>query len=83
MTIDDEIERMRQEDMIGATKMTVIEYARLHGMRPQLLYYYIRTGRIEQEDCVCGRRVIDVERVDAFLQAKEKESRRDLVSLLW
>lgn len=56
------------------TKMSPMEYARARKMQPQLVYYYIRTGKIDQGDCICGRRVIDVAEADAFFEAKGKKS---------
>lgn len=39
-------------------------------LSPQLVYYYIRSGKIEGETCVCGRLVIDVDKVDLFFKEK-------------
>jgi len=63
----------------GITKMTVIEYARERGLQPQNLYYHVRVGNIKQENCICGRKVIDVASADAFLKEKaaKKEVRDD------
>ena len=54
-------------------KLSVRDYARKHKIQPQLLYYYIRRGYIKEEDCVCGRPVIDVESADKYLRGKAKE----------
>jgi hypothetical protein len=74
---DEEIRRMMAEDELdaareGITKMTVIEYGRARGILPQLIYYHVRTGKIKQELCVCGRKVIDVAGADAFFAEKEE-----------
>jgi hypothetical protein len=56
----------------GLLKMSVIEFARKRKMQPQLVYYYIRAGHIKQEECICGRPVIDIESADKYLSEKEK-----------
>lgn len=47
-------------------KLTPLEYARLRGKVPQLIYYYIRNQKLSLEYCVCGRRVLDVKTADDF-----------------
>lgn len=47
--------------------MSVQEYAKAHGIQPQLIYYYIRRKRIKLHPCgECGRKVIDVRDADAI-----------------
>lgn len=55
------------------TKMTVIDYARARGLQPQLVYYYVRTNKIKQEKCVCGRWVIDIVGAEEFFNDLEKK----------
>jgi hypothetical protein len=62
-----------QAEQVG--KLSPREYAKLRDMKPQLVYYYIRTGAIKEEHCVCGRKVIDVLAADEALQAKKSERR--------
>lgn len=50
------------------TKMPVTEYARKRNLQAQLVYYYIRTGKLPDEDCICGRRVVDVKAADEFFR---------------
>lgn len=58
-------------------KMSVREYARLKGLQPQLVYYYIRRGYIKEEPCSeCGRKVIDVISAEEYLASKEKDDPR-------
>jgi hypothetical protein len=71
--IDDEtdlelLEIQDQAETIG--KLTPREYAKARGMNPQLMYYYIRTGVVKDERCICGRRVLDVRTTDEVLQTK-------------
>ena len=80
--MDEAIARMAAEDELdaareGLTSMTVIEYARARNIQPQLIYYYIRTGKIEQKPCgECGRKVIDVKTADDYLTVKDAEARK-------
>jgi hypothetical protein len=75
MPIDDLFDEFDKFELEGATKLSPREYARLKGMTPQLVYYYIRNGVIETESCICGRRVVDVASANEALQTK-KETRR-------
>jgi hypothetical protein len=50
--------------------LTPREYAKARGMNPQLVYYYIRTGKLKDERCQCGRRVLHVQTADQVLQTK-------------
>jgi hypothetical protein len=59
------------------TKLSVVEYARHRKMQPQLIYYYIRVGKLKEEDCICGRKVLDVATVDKFFTERDAKKRRD------
>lgn len=75
----DELMRQMEEDELAdkaehVTKLTPVEYAKLRsGLQPQLVYYYIRTGKIKQETCICGRKVIDIKAADEFFASKDKK----------
>jgi hypothetical protein len=60
-----------QADEVG--KLTPREYAKLRGMSPQLVYYYIRNKVVTEERCVCGRRVVDVKAADEALAAQTRK----------
>lgn len=75
--MDDELEAQLELDDIAEQarevgKLTPREYAKMKGVAPQLVYYYIRTNKIELEYCICGRRVIDVKLADAVFDARKK-----------
>lgn len=79
-----ELQRMIEEDELkdkeelakaGVIKMSPIEYARHRKLQPQLVYYYIRAGYIKQEECICGRPVIDIASADAYLADKAARDR--------
>jgi hypothetical protein len=64
------LELVDQAEEVGF--LTPREYAKLHGMQPQLVYYYIRTKQLEVELCKCGRKVIDVVKADTLFASKKK-----------
>lgn len=81
----DELMRQMAEDDLadelaaaqeGIAKMSVVEYARAKKEQPQLIYYYIRSGKIKQEVCVCGRKVIDVASADAYLKERDEKAKK-------
>jgi predicted site-specific integrase-resolvase len=47
--------------------MTIREYAQARNVAPQMVYYYIKRGKITPHTCTCGRKVIDVEEADKVL----------------
>jgi hypothetical protein len=52
-------------------KMSVADYAKARGIRPQLIHYYIRTGKILPTWCECGRKCVDVREADLFFEKKD------------
>jgi len=73
---DAEFERMEIEDQAETVgKLTPREYAKIRNMQPQLVYYHLRNKHIELEWCVCGRKVIDVKKVDAYFDKLRGDSR--------
>lgn len=81
MNLDDHIQEVEEFEYEGAEKLSPIEYARYKGMRPQMVYYYIRNKVLTTEVCACGRRVLDVEHSDEALRARlEKKTGRKALS---
>jgi hypothetical protein len=71
----DELADKEELTHAGVLKMSPIEWARKRGLQPQLAYYYIRSGHIKVEDCICGRPVIDIASADAYLVEKAARDR--------
>lgn len=70
----EELQRQIEEDELeDATHMTPRDFAKLQGVSPQLVYYYIRTGKIESQQCLCGRKVIDKEQARQVFDARGQE----------
>jgi hypothetical protein len=79
--IDELFAQMEADDLADQAEvsdlLTPVDYARLRDRRPQLVYYYIRTGRLDIERCNCGRKCINVNKADAlFTSLDEKHARR-------
>lgn len=66
LSTDEALAAMERDEADGAVKLSPREYALLRGKKPQLVYYYIRKNKIQLEQCICGRNVIDVEATDKF-----------------
>lgn len=66
--LEDQMELAATEP--GLVKMSVREYAKARKLQPQLVYYYIRRGYIDEGKCICGRKVIDVASADEYLASK-------------
>lgn len=63
----EDFDRLDLEDQVETVgKLTPREYARLRYMTPQNVHYHIRNKHIEVEICVCGRKVIDVQKADEY-----------------
>lgn len=70
---DELFAQMERDEAEGAKQLSPIEYARLRGIKPQLVYYHIRQGHLAKFRCECGRFVIDVKDTDEFFREKEKK----------
>lgn len=92
MNIDELMEAMerdeREDRLAEQTTVSVSDYARARGVRPQLVHYHIRTGHIRKVRCACGRWVINIAEADAVMvrgraaevQTEEKVSGSDMDS---
>ena len=63
-----------QAETVG--KLTPREYAKIRHMQPQLVYYHIRNGHFDLELCVCGRKVVDVAKTDAYFEELRGDKRQ-------
>ncbi len=60
-----------QEQADEVDYLTPREFAKLINVAPQQVYGWIRKGVIVDERCQCGRRVVQVSRAQATLQARK------------
>jgi hypothetical protein len=72
MNIDEVIKQMQADEEADARYITPVNYGKLRGIAPQLIYYYIRAGHITTKHCDCGRRVIEKEEADEYLRSVGK-----------
>jgi hypothetical protein len=56
--------------------MSPIDYAKLRGIKPQKVYYYLRTGKLEEQYCNCGRKCVNVVETDALFEDLERKKRK-------
>jgi hypothetical protein len=79
--IDDLIAQMEADELEDkaqtTTHLTPIEYAKLHNMRPQKVYYAIRHKKLEVEKCMCGRKVINIATADEYFGFKKEGPEED------
>jgi hypothetical protein len=72
MGIDETIAQMQADEEADAKLITPVNYGKLRGIKPQLIYYYIRAGHITYMHCDCGRKVIVKEEADEYLRSVGK-----------
>jgi hypothetical protein len=69
LNTDELIARMMLDETEDAPKITPVNYGKLRGIKPQLVYYHIRARHIPVMTCDCGRKVIDKEEADAYFRS--------------
>jgi predicted site-specific integrase-resolvase len=69
VNLDEVFEAMAKDEAEDAKLITPVNYGRLRGIAPQLIYYYIRSGKIPWKYCDCGRKVIEKEEADEYLRS--------------
>lgn len=72
--IDKVMEQMELDELSDAPLLSPRDMAKLLGVAPQLVYYYLRTGKLEYEICNCGRKCVNVEKARAFFESRNKPS---------
>ncbi len=70
LNTDELIAAMERDEVEGATHLSPRDFAKSIGVAPQLVYYYIRTGKIEATTCLCGRKVIEVEQARQVFESR-------------
>lgn len=74
-----------QAEVVGKMKPT--QYAKLRGIYPQRVYQALRNGRLDEEQCACGSKIVDVQQADELfgfntvqehLEAATSLSREDM-----
>jgi hypothetical protein len=52
-----------------AEVLSIGDYARARGIRPQVIHYYLKTGKLHRETCRCHRMVIDVKEANELFDS--------------
>jgi hypothetical protein len=73
LSTDELVAAMERDEAEGAEFLSPREFAQLIGVQPQLVYYYIRQGKIEAMPCICGRKVVNVAAAREFFDNKGKQ----------
>jgi hypothetical protein len=68
VNIDETIRQMMADEEEDAPCITPVNYGKLRGIQPQLVYYHIKAGHIVAFRCECGRRVIRKEEADEYFR---------------
>lgn len=70
MNIDDFIRQVEEDELQDALElsefMSIGDFARARGIRPQLVHYYLRNNRLRRYKCCCGRPVLKVKEANQF-----------------
>lgn len=61
---------MERDELADATCLSPRDFAKTIGVSPQLVYYYIRTGKIKGIVCQCGRKVINVDEARTVFESR-------------
>lgn len=61
---------MQADELADAPLITPVNYSKIRPISSQLVYYAIRTGKIDIEICNCGRKCIDRTKADKYYRDK-------------
>lgn len=75
--IDKVIEQIELDELSDAPLLSPRDFAKLIGVAPQLVYYYIRTQKIDTVRCNCGRKTVNVEAAKKFFESRNQEIRKE------
>lgn len=78
MNTDELLAQMERDELDGPPKLSPVDYGKLRGIAPQLVYYHIRQKHITTEHCNCGRKVIDVKEADEYFKSLEDKKKGKL-----
>jgi hypothetical protein len=73
LTMDQVAAQMELDELGDARLLPPREFAKLVGVAPQLVYYYIRTGKIEVVVCDCGRKCVEVAPAREFMGNRKSQ----------
>jgi hypothetical protein len=66
LNTDEFIRQIELDEIADASLITPVNYAHVRPITPQLVYYAIRTRKLQTHTCNCGRRCISIDEADAY-----------------
>lgn len=71
--MDDIVAQMELDELSDAKLLTPRDFAKLIGVAPQLVYYYIRNKKLDIVICDCGRKTVEVDVARKFFEERGKK----------
>ena len=75
--IDDLIEQIQADELRDGLEehefVSIGDFARAHRVRPQLVHYYIKAGKLRRVECCCGQLRLVTKEANAFWEMLSKE----------
>jgi hypothetical protein len=85
LTFDEMVLQMEADEAADALQeaeyLSIGDYARARGIRPQVVHYYLAKGKIKRHRCICNRWVINVKEANAAFEETEKRRNKSGVTV--
>jgi hypothetical protein len=69
LNIDELLRLMELDEKEDAPLITPVDYAKMRPLSPQIVYYHLRQGHIQERRCPCGRKTMILEEADAYFES--------------
>jgi len=73
LNTDELEERMKLDELEDSPLISPVKFAKIRPITPQLVYYAIRTRKLQIYICNCGERRISMEEADDYFREKRGE----------
>jgi hypothetical protein len=73
LNTDELIALMQHEEAEDQQLITPVDYSHIRPITSQLVYYAIRTGKLQIVICPCGRRCLDKDAADTYYRSVRGE----------
>lgn len=73
MSAEELQQQIEADELADAEWLKPRDFAKSIGVTPQLVYYYVRTGKIESQQCLCGNKVINVKQAREVFESRGQE----------
>jgi hypothetical protein len=71
LNTDELLEQMKLDELADAPLISPVNYAKKRPISPQLVYYAIRTRKLNVYICNCGGRRINMEEADEYFRERK------------